>query len=83
MFETNRRLFTQSFALDPGTPSASVPERKVVISAADRGSGERRFIWPLAATLMLIVLVGALAAELRLPPEQRTAIFAVQSQVYP
>jgi hypothetical protein len=50
---------------------------------ADRGAGERKFIWPLAATLMLIVLVGALATEFGMPPEQRVAIFAVQSQTYP
>ena len=50
---------------------------------ADRGAGERKFIWPLAATLMLIVLVWALATESGLPPEQRAAIFAVQSQAYP
>ena len=50
---------------------------------ADRGAGERKFIWPLAATLMLIVLVWALATEFDMPPEQRAAIFAVQSQAYP
>ena len=50
---------------------------------ADRGAGERKFIWPLAATLMLIVLVWALATEFDMPPERRAAIFAVQSQAYP
>ena len=83
MFEANRRFFAQSFALGPATLSASAPGRSAVASAADGGAGECSFIWPLAATLMLIVLVGALATELRLPPEQRAAIFAVQSQAYP
>jgi hypothetical protein len=50
---------------------------------ADRGARERKFIWPLAATLMLIVLVWALATESGMPPEQRAAIFAVQSQAFP
>ena len=54
-----------------------------VVSAGDRAAGERKFIWPLAATAMLILLVWALASELRLPPEQRDALFAVQSQIYP
>ena len=83
MFEANRRFFIQSFARGAGTLSASAPRRSAVESAADRGAGERKFIWPLAATLMLIVLVGALATELRLPPDQRAAIFAVQSQAFP
>jgi hypothetical protein len=83
MFEANRRFFTQSFALGPGRPSASAAGRKAVVSAADRGAGERRFIWPLAATVMLVLLVWAVATELRLPPEQRAAIFAIQSQAYP
>jgi hypothetical protein len=63
--------------------SRLVPTNLQVISAADRAAGERKFIWPLAATLMLIGLVWALVTELRLPAEQRTALFAVQSQVYP
>ncbi|MGY8662819.1 hypothetical protein Q3C01_10675 [Bradyrhizobium sp. UFLA05-109] len=50
---------------------------------ADRVAGDRKFIWPLAATLMLIVLVWALATEFSMSPEQRAAIFAVQSQAYP
>jgi hypothetical protein len=83
MFELNRRFFTQSFVLGAGTLSASAPRRSTVASAADHGAGERKFIWPLAATLMLIALVWAVATELRLPPEQRAAIFAVQSQAYP
>jgi hypothetical protein len=55
----------------------------LAVSAADREVEERKFIWPFAATLMLILLVWALATEFRLPPEQRAAVFAVQSQAYP
>ena len=54
-----------------------------VVSAADRAAGERKFIWPLAATLMLVVVIWALATQLHLPPEQRAALFAAQSQAYP
>ena len=61
--------------------SKLVPTNLQVISAGDRA--ERKFIWPIAATVMLIGLVWALAIELRLPPEQRAALFAVQSQIYP
>jgi len=81
MFETNRRFFIQSFARGAGTLSVPATTRSAVAFAADRA--ERKFVWPLAATLMLIVLVWALVTEFRLPPEQRAAIFAVQSQAYP
>ena len=81
MLEANRRFFIQSFARGAGTLSVPAPRRSAVPFAADRG--ERKFIWPLAATLMLIVLVWATAAEFRLPPDQRIAIFEVQSQAYP
>lgn len=54
-----------------------------VVSAVERAAGGRKFIWPLAATAMLIVLAWAVVTELRLPPEQRAAIFTVQSQIYP
>jgi hypothetical protein len=60
-----------------------VPTNLQVVSAADHAAGKRKFIWPLGATLMLAVLAWALATEFRLPPEQRAALFAVQSQVYP
>jgi hypothetical protein len=63
--------------------SKLVPTSLQVVSADDRAAGEHKFIWPLAATVMLIALVWALAIELRLPPEQRAALFAVQSQIYP
>jgi len=63
--------------------STLVPMALRAVSAADREAGERKFIWPFAATLMLIVLVWALAVEFRLPPEQRAALFTVQSQAYP
>jgi hypothetical protein len=59
------------------------PTTLQVVSAADRAAKERKFIWPLAATVMLVLVVWAVATELRLPPEQRAAIFAVQSQAYP
>ena len=81
MLEANRRFFIQSFARGAGTLSVPAPRRSAVPFAADRG--ERKFIWPLAATLMLIVLAWALATEFGMPPEQRAAIFAVQSQAYP
>lgn len=83
MFEANRRFPIQWFARGVGTLSVSAPRRSAVAFAADRVARERKFVWPLAATLVLIVLVWALATELRLPPEQREAIFAVQSQLYP
>ncbi len=83
MVEENRRFFLQSFARGGGTLSVSAPRRSAVAFAGDRGMGERKFVWPLAATLMLIALVWALATELRLPPEQRIELFAVQSQAYP
>jgi hypothetical protein len=83
MFEANRRFFVQSGARGDGTLSVSAPRRSAVPFVADRGAGERKFIWPLAATLMLIVLAWALATEFGMPPEQRAAIFAVQSQAYP
>jgi hypothetical protein len=53
-----------------------------VVSAAKR-AGVRKLIWPLATTAMLIALVGAVVIEFRLPPEQRAALFVVQSQIYP
>ena len=83
MFEANRRFSIQSIARGAGTLSVSSPRRSTVAFAADRGAGERKFIWPLAATLMLIVLAWALATEFGMPPEQRAEIFAVQSQAYP
>jgi hypothetical protein len=63
--------------------SALVPTTLQVVSGAKRAAGERKFLRPLAATAMFIVLVCAVAMELRLPPEQRAALFAVQSQIYP
>jgi uncharacterized membrane protein (UPF0136 family) len=60
-----------------------VPTTLQVVSAADRAEKERKFIWPLVATVVLVLLVWAVAIELRLPPEQRAAIFAAQSQAYP
>jgi len=63
--------------------SRLVPTTFQVVSAAERAAKEHKFIWPLAATAMLIMLVWAVATELRLQPEQRAAIFAVQSQAYP
>ncbi len=63
--------------------SRLVPTALQVVSAAERAAKQRNFIWPLAATAMLMVLVWAVATELGLPPEQRAALFAVQSQAYP
>jgi hypothetical protein len=56
--------------------------RPEVLYAAER-AGVRKLIWPLATTAILIVLVWAVVIELRLPPEQRAALFVVQSQIYP
>lgn len=83
MFEANRRFFTKSFALAAGMLSASPPGSSAVVSTADRGAEKGKFIWPLVATMMLIALVEVLATELNLPPEQRAALFEVQSQAYP
>ena len=83
MFKANRRFILQSFAFGTGTIPASAPRRSAVVSAVYRRAGERKFIWPLAATLMLIAVVWALTTEPRLPDEQRAALFAVQSQAYP
>jgi hypothetical protein len=83
MFKANRRFKLQSFAFGTGTIPASALRRNAVFSAVYRRAGERKLIWPLAATLMLIAVVWALTAELRLPEEQRAALFAVQSRAYP
>jgi hypothetical protein len=83
MFKANRRFILQSFAFGTGTIPASAPRRSALVSAIHRRAGQRDFIWPLAATLMLIAVVWALTTELRLPHEQRAALFAVQSQAYP
>ncbi|MBR0799931.1 hypothetical protein JQ615_31645 [Bradyrhizobium jicamae] len=63
--------------------SRLVPTTSQIVSAADRAAKEYKFIWPLAGTAMLTVLVWVVATELGLPPEQRSALFAVQSQAYP
>ena len=83
MFKVNRRFILQSCAFGTGTAPASSSTRSAAASAYYRKAGERNFIWPLAATLMLIAVVWALNAELRLPDEQRAAPFAVQSRAYP
>jgi hypothetical protein len=63
--------------------SRLVPTALQVVSAAERAAKQRNFIWPVAATAMLMALVWAVSTELGLPPEQRAALFAVQSQAYP
>ncbi len=83
MFKANRRFVLQRFAFGTRTITASAPRRSAVVSAVYRRAGERKFIGPLAAALMLIAVAWALTTEPRLPDEQRAALFAVQSQAYP
>jgi hypothetical protein len=83
MFNANRRFILRSFEFGTGTIPTSAPRRSAVVSAVYRRAGGREFIWPVAAILMLIAVVWALTTDLRLPDEQRAALFAVQSQAYP